>query len=80
MLSSNYEAVAIKEVENNFQAVDVDVAVDDDEYVTVCAPANLPGGYELNVDFDGASWTVQVVRLLLFSFTVFCNHSFCFGS
>jgi len=36
---------------------------EEDEYVTVTAPTNLPAGYEYIVEsMDGTFWTVQVVR------------------
>jgi Cys-rich protein (TIGR01571 family) len=34
---------------------------EDDEFITVAAPSNLPGGYELDVESDDMHWTVQVV-------------------
>jgi hypothetical protein len=58
--------------------------VDDDKYITVSAPTNLPGGYELNVDSDGSHWTVQVVRenirlyvMLLQFVALFLIQSYC---
>jgi hypothetical protein len=32
------------------------------EEVQVCAPSDLPSGYELTVDVNGCAWTVLVVR------------------
>jgi hypothetical protein len=36
--------------------------VEKGEYLTVKAPANLPEGYEVQVNSEGTHWTVQVVR------------------
>lgn len=41
-------------------AIRTNLEKDDSEYITVSAPTNLPGGYEMNVDSDGTHWTVQV--------------------
>ena len=55
----------------------------EDEYISVSAPSNLPGGYELSVDSGDTQWTVQVVRCcslkdplsILLYLTAFVLHS-----
>jgi hypothetical protein len=38
-------------------AIRINMEDDDDKYITVSAPTNLPGGYEMNVDSEGSHWT-----------------------
>jgi hypothetical protein len=74
MLSNNkmYKPIAVNDATTMIRNTNTNIVHDNNgnnnndgkiEYVTVTAPTNLPGGYELVVDTNGSFWTVQVVRI-----------------